>query len=152
MASLCPRVGFLFERLQIWEPPIQALQGQGPELKLGELEPTARLGRLVDRQTRGEPAGLLRREGLLERANPLRLEVGTAQTDTFSRRITGVQEVWHLSGPVHSRRLLSDTHRTHTTQRRCAPAEVGGAVPLVRIVVARGFPRFRWQRLPDFPN
>ena len=48
IAPLFPLLGFLSERLQIWEPPIQALQGQGTELDLGDIEPTAMFGGIVD--------------------------------------------------------------------------------------------------------
>jgi hypothetical protein len=152
MAALFPLFGFLYERLQIWDPPIQAWQGQGAEFDLGDIEPTARLGGIGDLQTRGEPAGLLWREGLRERANPMRIEVITDPTDTFSLRRTGVQEVLPLSGPVPSRLVLADTDSTQTTQRLCEHADVGGAVPLVLLVVARGCPLVRGQRLPDFLN
>src|SRR5512132_213859 len=152
IAPLFPLCGFIYERFQIWDPPIQALQGKGTELDLGDIEPTAMLGGIVDLQTRGEPSGLLWRECLIERANPMRIEVITDQTDTFSLWITGVQQLLHLSGPVNSRLMLSDTDSTQTTQRLCEHEDIGGAVPLVLVVVSLGFPLFRWQRLPDFLN
>jgi hypothetical protein len=150
IAPLFPLVGFLYERLSNWDPPLQAVQGQGTALALGAIEPTTMLGGRVDLPTRGEPSGLLWREGLREGATPMGLEVITDQTDTFSRRITGIQEVVHCRGPVHGRLVLSDLDGTPTRQRRCAHEEVGGTVPLVRLVVALGFPLFRWQRVLDF--
>ncbi len=52
VAPLFPLFGFLCERLHIWDPAIQALQGEGTELALGDIEPTAMLGSMVDLQTR----------------------------------------------------------------------------------------------------
>src|SRR5215218_9853892 len=110
------------------------------------------LGGMVDLQTRDEPSGLLWREGLIEGANPMGIEIITDQTDTFSLRITGIQELLHCRGPVNGRLVLSDLDGTPTRQRLCEHEDVGDPVPLVLIVVALGFPRFRWQRLPDFLN
>ena len=92
IAPLFPLFGFLSERLHIWYPPIQALQGQGTELDLGDIEPTTMLGGMVDLQTRGQPTGLLGRKRLIERANPMRIEMITDQPETVCLRILGVQE------------------------------------------------------------
>jgi hypothetical protein len=51
IALLFPLCRFLYERLQIWDPPIQALQGQCTEFDLSNIEPTAMLGGMMDFQT-----------------------------------------------------------------------------------------------------
>jgi hypothetical protein len=43
VAPLFPLCCFLYECLPICDPAIQALQGQGTELDLGNIEPTAML-------------------------------------------------------------------------------------------------------------
>src|SRR5207249_1236330 len=57
IAPLFPLCGFMDERLQIWDPSVQALYSQGAELDLGDIEPTAMLGGMVDLQTRGQSSG-----------------------------------------------------------------------------------------------
>jgi hypothetical protein len=106
----------------------------------------------VDLQTRGQPSGLLWREGLIERANLLRIEVITDQTDPFSLRILEVQELLHLSSPVNGRLVLPDTDRAKPTQRLCEHEDVSGAVSLLLIGVALGFPLCSRQRRPDLLN
>src|SRR5205823_14908801 len=59
IAPRFPLCCFLDECLKIWDPPIQALYGQGTELYLGYIQPTTMLGGMVDLQTRGQPVGLL---------------------------------------------------------------------------------------------
>lgn len=75
IAPLFPLGGFLDECLQIWDPSVQALDGQGAELDLGDIEPTAMLGGVVDLQTGGQSSGLLGWEGLIEGADPMRIQV-----------------------------------------------------------------------------
>jgi hypothetical protein len=93
MAPLFPLRCCLYTRFTVWDPPIQAWDGQGPELSLGSIEPTAMLGGMVALQTRGQPAGLLGRPGLIEGPSPMRLEVSTDQADTVRLRLLGVQAV-----------------------------------------------------------
>ena len=149
MAPRFPLCGFLEERLESGDPPLQAWQGQGTACARGAREPTALLRGIGDLQTRGQPAGLLWRACLREGTYPVRAEVITDQTYTVHLWRLEVQALWHLSSPVHGRRVRSDTAHAHPLQRLGAHAEVGGAVPRALRVVALGGPLSRRQRLSD---
>ena len=51
VAPLFPLLCFLGERLQIWDPAIQALHRQDTEFDLRDIEPTAMLRGMVELQT-----------------------------------------------------------------------------------------------------
>ena len=108
-APLLPLLCFIDERLHIWNPPVQALDGEGTQLDLGDIEPTTVFGGVVDLQSRGQSSGLLGRESLLERAHPMRIEMITDQPDRGRLGILDVQELLYLCGPVQGCSVLFDT-------------------------------------------
>jgi len=105
------------------------------------------LGGMVDLQTRGQPAGLLGREGLLEGAHPRGMAMLTNQTEPCRLRIRGVEESVDLQGPVPSRLARADTDQAPPPQWLGEEQDVGGALPLVGRVLTLGFARFRRPRL-----
>jgi hypothetical protein len=134
VAPLFPLRRFLDEGFQIGEPPSQALQGQSTERDLGNIEPTAMFGSLGDRQPRGEPASLFWREGLLERAHPMGIEVITHQTHLHGFWVAALQQVSECLGPVHRGPMRCDTHVPRAPQRLRAQDNVRRPMPLILVV------------------
>src|SRR4249920_3212647 len=70
IASLLPCPGFIAQGLDIWNPPIQALSGEGTQFNFGNIEPAAVFGGMVDLKPFDQLPSLLGRKGLIERADP----------------------------------------------------------------------------------
>src|SRR5215216_143257 len=70
-----PGSDLLGERLVIGDTRGQALAGQDAELDLGDVQPTAVLGRVMELQLGGEASGFGGREGLIERGRGVGVEV-----------------------------------------------------------------------------
>src|SRR5262245_15750061 len=141
VSPLFPLLGFLYKRLHVWDPTIQALHGQDTELNLSDIEPTAVLRGVMDLQTRGQPARLLWREGLIERANPMGIEVITHQPHPHRLWVADLKQVADLMGPVHSRPMLWDMQVPHATQRLREHENVRRPNPLILVV---DLPRLPW--------
>jgi hypothetical protein len=75
IAFLLPGSGFRVQCRHIWHPPIQALAREGTQLNFGHIEPTAVFGGMVDFQPVDQRLSLLGRKGLIERADPMRIEL-----------------------------------------------------------------------------
>ena len=66
IAAGLPGCDLTFEDFRVGDPAVQALPAQGAQLDLGDVEPRAMLGRVVDLQLVGQALGLGRLEGLVE--------------------------------------------------------------------------------------
>jgi len=64
-----------------FHPPVEALASQDPQLQLGHVQPTVVLGRVVKLESLGQPLGLRRLEGLLQRGRGMRIQVVFNQHD-----------------------------------------------------------------------
>src|SRR5919109_2167083 len=148
VAPLFPLLCFLCERLQVWNPAIEALHRQDTELDLSDIEPTAMLGGVMDLQTRGQPARLFWREGLIEGANPMGIEVITHQTCPHRFWVADLKQVSDLMGPVHSGPMLCYMHVPRATQRLREQENVRRPSPLILVVDFRRLPWGGRERRP----
>ena len=101
IALLLPCPGFLCACLNIWHPPVKAWASEGPELNVGHIEPAAVFGSMVDFQP-ARPELAFGRKGLIERADPMCVEVITDQPHPLSLWVLPLEQVADLCGPVHS--------------------------------------------------
>ena len=83
-----PGIDPLFQRFDIRRALVQALARKGGELDLGHVEPTAMLGRVMELQFLEDCMGFFRREGLVQRARLVGIEIPTTAGD-LNRFIDG---------------------------------------------------------------
>jgi hypothetical protein len=105
------------------------------------------LGRVVDLQPLSQASRLLRRKGLVERSDRMRVELITDQNDLLGLRIATLQQRGHFLGPVHGRALRPNTHLPPTRQRFGREKHTGRTGPLVFMIVPSGPTWLLFQRL-----
>src|SRR5680860_810434 len=76
VGRLLPRGEFGVEDVEVVDPAVEALAGQGGELDLGDVEPGPVFGGVVDLESLGQREGLVWFEGLVERGDAVGVEVG----------------------------------------------------------------------------
>ena len=78
-----PRGNLGAQYADFWDSSIQALDFQSTEFDLGDVEPAAVFGRMVDFETAGQAVRLFGREGLVERGQIVGVEISMTK-QTFS--------------------------------------------------------------------
>src|SRR6266446_5337652 len=101
IAPLLPCAGFIAQCLNVWNPSIQALAGEGTQFNFGNIEPAAVFGGMVHLKPFEKLPSLLGRKGLIERADPMRIEVITHQAYPRGFWVAALKQVSDLMGPVH---------------------------------------------------
>ena len=90
VATGCPGGDFGGQEVAVGDAPTQALSGEDAQLNLGDIQPVAVLGRLVQLQISPQPPGFVRREGFVQRRADMGIEVVEHQHHPLRLRIVVV--------------------------------------------------------------
>ena len=132
--GVLPGGEFVVEYLEVLDPPIEALPGQGGQLDLGDVEPGAVFGGVVDLQPGGEAARLDRLERLIQRPEGVRVEVVHDQDHGRGVGIVDGEQPVDLVGPVEPGAVGMGIDVAPAAQRLDPDEDRTGAVPDVLAV------------------
>ena len=99
LAASCQAASSVLRMSRSLDAAVQALAGQGGEFDLGDVEPGAVLGGVVDLQALGEGVGLGRFECLVERADGVGVEVVHHQHDLLGVGVVHGRAAGRPRGP-----------------------------------------------------
>ena len=129
-----PGLGFPTQGVEVGYPAVQTLPGEDAEFQFGDIEPTAVLGGVVNLQPLCQAPGRVRREGFVERAQLVGVEVIADQPDPCGLGILDLQERSDLGGPVDGGSPLADVDLAAALERFGEHEHGRGAVALVFVV------------------
>jgi hypothetical protein len=96
VAPLLPGSDLARKRRRVGHAPVQTLATEHTELDLGDSEPTAMFGRVMNLQLVGQPLGFGWREGVVERAGRVDVESVQHQHDTLGVRVAYIDQLVDL--------------------------------------------------------
>ena len=110
---------------------LQALSSQHSDLYLRHIQPTAVFGCVVYLQPLSYTPRLRRLERLVQRGQPVRVEVVHHQHDSLSVRVVLIDQSLYHMRPVHLRATLSDLYPTLPFQGREQYEQTAHSIALV---------------------
>jgi hypothetical protein len=138
--GVLPGGQLVVEDVEVLDPPVEALSGQGGQLDLGDVEPGAVFRGVVDLQPGGEAARLDRLERLIQGAESVRVEVVHDQDNRLGIGIVDGEQVIDLVGPVQPGPPLPGINASAAGQRFDPDEDRAGAVTDVfEVFPALGF-------------
>ena len=137
---------------------IQTLAGEDGEFAFGHIEPTAMLGGVVKLQLARDPAGFVRREGLVQGGGVWVLRLSTTNRMRSAVGKYNIDQQLHLPGKVLLVRCGGDVDVTPAAQGLDETETDWRCLPFVFAVIARGLTGtgrqrmtgLRWSIAPDF--
>src|SRR5215207_3466552 len=147
VARLLQFPDFTLERLFVADAPVQTLTAEDAQLDLGDVEPTAMLRRVVELQPPSDAACFLRREGLIQRGHPVRVQVVEHDPHPLGLRVGFIHQPLHLPRKVLHRALPRDFDMPPTALRLTKHKEVAHPLAAVLIIEALRSSGLSWQRL-----
>src|SRR3954471_23430663 len=127
--GVLPGGQLVVEDVEVVDPPVQALSGQGGQLDLGDVQPGAVFGGVVDLQPGGEAARLDRLERLVQGAERVGVEVVHDQDHRLGVGIVDGEQVIDLGGPVEPGAPGPGIHASAAGQRLDPDEDRAAAVP-----------------------
>ena len=106
------------------------------------------LGRVVELQPLGNPPGLWRWKGLVQRRRAVGVQVVQHHPYHWDLRIGFVHQPAHPVGEVLHGAPLRNLHVAPTGHKFAGQEQVSSALPAVLVVLPGWSPRLRWQRGP----
>jgi hypothetical protein len=100
VGGLLPGGEFGVEGVDVGDAPVEALSGQGGQFDLGDVEPGAVPGGVVDLQPLCQRERRGGCEGVVEGADAVGVEVVHDQHDGLGVGVVVSEQVLHLTGPV----------------------------------------------------
>ena len=120
----------------VWDAPVETLAGQHGQFALGDVEPTAVLGRVVPLDLGGDAPGFGRLETLVQAGWAMRVQVVGDQDDHVGVRIVFVDQDAQLFGKVLRGAAIRHPHLAPTGQRLNRQEQIADAVAFVLVVLA----------------
>ena len=143
---------FSLERLFVADAPVQALPTKDAQLDFGDVQPTARLRRVVKFQPLGNAPRFFGREYLVERRNLVRVQVVHDDTHALGFREAFVNEPLHLAREVRHRALLGYFDMPEATLRLTEHEQVAHASSLIFVIEPRDLSWTHRQRATSLSN
>ena len=132
-----PGGDFALQFGQFTDPAVaQALTGQAAQLALGDVQPTAVLGRVAEVDSLHVRAGTLRFERFVERSFGVRVAVVADQRHFRAASITPIQQLSDFERPVFLGPPQSGRRLAETRERLAEQEDAGRAIALVLVIDA----------------
>ena len=135
VAFLDQGLDFPPQRVLVGEPLPQAGAGQHAELDFRHVQPTAVLGRVVELQPLGNPPGLWRWKGLVQRRRAVGVQVVQHHSHHRDIGIGFVHQPAHPVGEVLHRAPLGHRNMAPPRQGFAGQEQIAGPLPPVLIVL-----------------
>src|SRR5436309_8474038 len=152
-------IAFFFQLLDlslecffVRDAPVKALTAKDTQLDLSDVEPTAMLRRVVKLQLLKYPPRFFRREPLIERGRPVRVQVVHHNPHPLGLRESNVHQPFHLLREVGHRSLLSNLNVPPSTLRFTEHKQVTHALALILIIEPLDSSARHRQRLSSLGN
>src|SRR5262249_47039938 len=139
-------------RFDVAEASRQTLAGQNRQFALGDVEPAAMFGRVVEVEFSGDAPRVGGRKRYIQRCDGVHAQVVEHHPNDSSVWVSDVDEPTHLMREVDRGASLSDLDVAPATQRLDGDEQIARAVAAVFVVDAPPVPRpsrNRYSRLSD---
>ena len=147
-----PSVDLLAHDGEVGDASIQALAAESAQLDFGDIEPTAVLGGVVDLEALGQRPGLLRRVGLVQRLDPVCVQVIHDEHDALGLWIAFPEHAADSAGPILARAPFAGLGVAPAGQRLHFQEDLRDSVPHVFVLPALGLAGPGWDLVADFPD